>query len=75
MNGLLVDKVLQGGGAAGYQDFGDYLEDCAHMMKQDVAMVSVKMGEAVYQRSRRGIRVTFEEKVASFGKYLILLFG
>ncbi len=49
------------------QKFVDYQSDCRRMLLEDMAIVSVKMEAAVYQRSRRAIRVTFQEKVADFG--------
>ncbi len=44
-------------------------------MENDVALVSVKMASSVYTISRRSARVTFSDKIASFGGTMGLFTG
>ncbi len=45
----------------------DHLEDCYRMMREDVAVVSVKMASPVYSRCKRSLRMTIPAKIASLG--------
>ncbi len=48
-------------------NYNDLRADCHNMLRTDVAYVSVKMSGTVYTKNVRNIRMSFEDKLASFG--------
>ena len=47
------------------------VEICHEIMKRDVAVVKVRMGSNKYSKYSKDIRMTFADKLASFGKYTL----
>ena len=63
----LVGGSKFGSHGSGSDSTQDHLEDCEAMLASDMALVSVKMASPVYTRSRRSLRMTMADKIASFG--------
>ena len=69
---VILDALVGGApfGGSNYNggDRGaDHIQDCHRMLAEDAALVSVKMASPVYTRSRRSLRMTLADKIASFG--------
>ena len=47
------------------------VEICHEIMKRDVAVVKVRMGSNKYSKYSKDIRMTFADKLASFGNYTL----
>ena len=47
------------------------VEICHEIMKRDVGVVKVRMGSNKYSKYSKDIRMTFADKLASFGKYTL----
>ena len=47
------------------------VEICYEIMKRDVGVVKVRMGSNKYSKYSKDIRMTFADKLASFGKYTL----
>ena len=47
-------------------------EECYEIMKHDIAIVNVRMGSGKYIRTIKDKRMTFADKLAAFGKLLLI---
>ena len=44
------------------------VKDCKAMLEEDIAWVNVELGSDWYPRARQSIKLSFADKMASFGK-------
>ena len=51
-------------------NIGIYKQECREIMENDIAIVKVRMQSNKYMKTIKDRRLTFSDKLASFGKYL-----